>query len=75
VTDDLAKAIRVDSVGQEYAIVAATPCACGGRWRVIRQALVQHAGRFGDRLEVTCAQCGATGVFLFDISAFFGAPL
>lgn len=66
------QAIAVDSVGQEYAHIAATPCGCGGRWRVTGQALLSRQGGFYDRLEVVCTQCGETRVFLFDICAFFG---
>jgi hypothetical protein len=71
-TIDPRQAIPVDSVGQEYALVAAAACACGGRWRVTCQALLSHEGRCYDRLEVACPRCGQTGAFLFDISTFFG---
>jgi len=72
-TFDPREAIPVDNVGQEYAHVTATPCACGGCWRVTGQALLLHEGRYYDRLEVVCTRCGETGVFLFDIDAFFRA--
>jgi hypothetical protein len=68
------QAIPVDNVGQEYAYIAATPCACGGSQHVTGQALVSYEGRYYDQLEVVCTRCGQRGVFLFDISAFFGAP-
>lgn len=72
---DLQQAIPVDDVGQEYALVAARPCSCGGQFRVLRQALLARDGRHYDLLDVVCQRCGQRGRFLFDIQGFFGANL
>ncbi len=71
--EELAGAIPVQSVAEEYRRVAQEHCACGGRYHVRRQALLEGAaGRHYDRLETACQRCGAQRTFLFDISPFFG---
>lgn len=69
---DPRQAIPVDGVAQEYAILASQTCACGGRFRPVRQALLHDRGRYYDLLEAVCQQCGAPRQFLFDIHTFFG---
>jgi hypothetical protein len=72
---DTGQAVAVDSVEQEYALVAARTCSCGGHFRVLGQTLVVRDGRPYDLLDVVCQQCGQKGQFLFDIQSFFGACL
>jgi len=69
---DPEQAVPVGNVAQEYEIVAADHCRCGGDFRVLRQALLFHEGRPYDLLETVCVQCGQAREFLFDISDFFG---
>lgn len=69
---DPEQAIAVDSVEEEYAIIAAERCACGGRFHVVRQSLVRSGDRSYDLLEAICQRCGQPREFLFDVSAFFG---
>ncbi len=68
---DWDRAIPVDSVQQEYALIAARRCECEGRFRVVRQALLFQQGRPYDLLEAICRQCGRSERFLFDIGRFF----
>jgi|YelNatPaOPRAMG01_1025707.scaffolds.fasta_scaffold273866_1 hypothetical protein len=71
--EGLAGAVAVISVAEEYRRLAEERCACGGRYRVRRQLLLEGpSGRHYDRLEVACERCGAERTFLFDISAFYG---
>ena len=66
-------AIAVSSVAEEYRRLAQERCACGGRYRLRRQMLLEgRSGRHYDRLEVACERCGAERAFLFEISAFYG---
>ncbi len=69
---DPRQAIPVDSVAQEYCILAGQTCPCGGHFRPVRQALLHDQGRYYDLLEAVCQQCGAQRRFLFDIHTFFG---
>jgi hypothetical protein len=70
---DFGQAVPVKSVSDEHVYMAAHPClACGGRWRVRLQALLQDAhGRHYDQVDAVCRQCGARQTFLFDIGAVF----
>jgi hypothetical protein len=69
---DYEKAIKVDSVAQEYLYVARQGCSCGGRLRPTGQALLEYKGRRYDLLKTQCQACGSHGEFLFDINSFFG---
>jgi hypothetical protein len=69
---DASNAIKVSSIGQEYAHIAKQRCSCGGRYTRNSQALLEVNGRKYDQLSVTCAECGNEKQFLFDINSFFG---
>ena len=71
--EGLRGAIAVSSVAEEYRRLAQERCACGGRYCLRQQMLLEdRSGRAYDRLEVACERCGAEHAFLFDISAFYG---
>jgi|YelNatPaOPRAMG01_1025707.scaffolds.fasta_scaffold94468_2 hypothetical protein len=72
---DPSSAIPVSSIAEEYRVVGQARCPCGGRLRVIRQALLLHEQRPYDLLEAVCVECGQRQEYLFDIGAFFGKTL
>ncbi|MCL4459454.1 MAG: hypothetical protein M1136_00330 [Chloroflexi bacterium] len=67
---DIAGAIPVKSISEEYHYIASQRCACGSRYKLQHQSLLLE-GPY-DLLRVVCLQCGAEREFLFDIRAFFG---
>lgn len=69
---DFSQAIPVAGVAQEYDLIAAQGCACGGCWQVTVQRLLFQADRPYDLLEAVCQQCGRERRFLFDIGSSFG---
>ncbi len=69
---DCEKAIKVDSVAQEYLYVSRLGCSCGGQLRSTGQTLLEHKGRHYDLLKTRCQACGNHTEFLFYISSFFG---
>jgi hypothetical protein len=61
---DIQNAIDVRHPREEYAWLGQNPCACGGSWELVLQALVNEARnatgtRMTDRLRVCCATCGS----------------
>jgi len=57
----------------EYDHVRSTRClACGGRFDIVRQSVLQQGGRQYDRLDIKCTNCGTTTSVFFDITHFFG---
>ncbi len=72
--NDLEQAIPVNSIAEEYDLIAAEGCPCGASFQVVRQSLLQRSGRPYDLLEATCPQCRRQRQFLFDIGSFFGQP-
>jgi hypothetical protein len=64
--------MAVSCIDEEYMTVRATPCSCGGNFKVGEQALSQVKGRPCDVLSATCKGCGKKKKFKFDISRFFG---
>jgi len=70
---DYSEAVPVSCVLDEYAYISARTCpVCGGRWKVLRQALLKDAqGRHYDRIHVICCRCATRKAFLFDIGSFF----
>ena len=70
---DFSRASKVASIAEEYQHLRQQRCACGGRYRLVRQALVEDAaGRPYDRLFARCQSCGQPLELLFDVSAFYG---
>lgn len=69
---NLAEAIKVGSILEEYAFLSRQKCSCGGAFKNEAQALLEAGGKHYDRLDVRCPQCGTARSFLFDINAFFG---
>jgi hypothetical protein len=67
---DPGQAIPVQSVRQEYEIVAMKRCDCEGQFQVVRQSLLVHEGSHYDLLEVACRQCARQGSFLFRLEVF-----
>ena len=64
--------VRVDSVAEEYAYIAAYPGA-GGPWEVVRQDLARLAEGPVDRLLVR-APAGDEAEVHFAVGSFFGTP-
>ncbi len=57
-------AIDVADPSEEYEWLGRNPCACGGSWQLVFQALVGKAQKgagtqMTDRLRVGCETCGA----------------
>jgi hypothetical protein len=72
---NVAEAIKVGSVAEEYAFLSRQRCACGGNYKKEVQALLENNGLSYDRLDVSCSQCGKARSFLFDINSFHGKGL
>jgi hypothetical protein len=61
---DIQSAIDAKHPREEYAWLGQNPCACGGSWELVLQALVDEARtptgtRMTDRLRVRCGTCGS----------------
>ena len=57
----------------EYHHINSTRClACGGRFNVVCQSLIQQGGRQYDKLDTKCTNCGSAKSVFFDITHFFG---
>ena len=57
----------------EYEHIRSTRClACGGRFDIIGQSLLEQGERQYDRLDIKCSNCGSTKSVFFDITHFFG---
>jgi hypothetical protein len=57
----------------EYEHVRSARClACGSRFDIVGQSLLQQGGRQYDKLDIKCANCGSTKSVFFDITRFFG---
>ena len=69
---NVAEAIKVGSVAEEYAFLSRQRCVCGGNYKKEVQALLENNGLSYDRLDVSCLQCGKRRSFLFDINSFHG---
>lgn len=65
-------AIKVSSVAEEYVYLKRLRCVCGGSYHCDAQALLEVEDRSYDQLDVSCSQCGAAKVLLFDINSFLG---
>ena len=72
---DFSDAYPVQNIQEEYAILRASSCSCGGRWIPGRQQLIydEATRQHYDVLSPTCHECGAERTFVFDISAFASA--
>jgi hypothetical protein len=70
---DVSQAIKVGSVGEEYAFIQRQRCSCGGAYKPDAQAVVEVGSLHYDKLDVSCKQCGSRRSHMFDINAFFGA--
>lgn len=57
----------VRSVAEEYMWLAASRCACGGAWRVLRQHALRGPRGIIDVLDARCASCGGEGSFRFEL--------
>lgn len=68
---DVADAIEVASVADEYAFLALQRPDCGGSYQQATQALVGIRGVSYDRLDMRSTKCGTGKTFLYDISSFF----
>jgi hypothetical protein len=71
-TPDVLKAIKVNSVLEEYTYLARQRCACGGHYNRNAQGLLNIKGLWYDQLSVSCSACGNEQQFLFDINSFYG---
>jgi len=65
-------AIPVQSIAAERQYLRRLRCACGGRYQLQVQMLMERDGKHYDVLEVQCSRCGASRTLVFDINAFFG---
>jgi len=68
--DNTQELIPVESIAQERQYIESQKCTCGGPYRKTMQALFPD--RPADLIEASCAECGSTKQFWFDISSFFG---
>jgi len=69
---DLANAIPVQSIAQEYEELRRRRCPCGGQFKLLFQALVNGPeGTHYDVLRVQCTSCGAEQKIVFAIDSFF----
>ena len=66
----------VTSVGQEYKLIRATSCPCGGKWEKVMQVMYFDPAirKHCDRVKLLCLKCGQSREVHFDISAFFQTP-
>ncbi|MFH1421532.1 MAG: hypothetical protein ABIH42_02290 [Planctomycetota bacterium] len=76
---DMQNAILIEApdsfvgVSMEYEHIKSARCiACGGRFDVVSQQLMQHENRKYDRLDLKCNNCGLSKNLFFDITDFFG---
>ena len=67
----LTRAIPVTEISEEYAYLVRQRCACGGRYQLDSQALVQRAGRYLDVLTARCRLCDAHASWAFDVTKRF----
>lgn len=65
--------IPVTSVQQEYELIRASSCPCGGNWEAGTQVAYfdPAIGKHCDRVELTCLRCGQSREVHFDISGFY----
>jgi hypothetical protein len=57
-------AIEVTDPGEEYEWLGRNPCACGGSWQLVLQALVKETltksgTQMTDRLRLRCGTCAS----------------
>jgi hypothetical protein len=72
VSRDYENAKVVNSVSEEYSIIAEMNCECGGNLEVIMQSLIEKANKYYDVLLCKCKQCEKEEEVIFDINSFFG---
>ena len=68
---EVAGAVKVGSVREEYEFLSRQRCPCGGSYRKESQELLERGEMHYDRLRVTCSQCGKSKSFVFDVNSFF----
>ena len=66
----LSKAIKVNSVSEEYTYVYGQICKCEGGLEVIKQKFSDHPFKH-DMLTTECRKCHKKRNFVFDSSNFF----
>jgi len=66
------RAIKVNSVPEEYEYMSRMKCACGGKFTPNMQMVCEREKRVYDELDIKCERCGNEHALIFDITSFFG---
>lgn len=66
------RAIKVNSIPEEYDLMRRLECACGGKFVPNGQMVYERQEKMYDELGIKCEQCGNEHALIFDVSSFFG---